>query len=262
MKQHDVAQWALMSSNQNSIPSCLQEEADSAKIAEFDKVLYHITHDVRAALRAIQTLPDWIKEDLEKCRDAVPASVFEDLEMLKAQTERADRILIDLRTYNRIGRKSDASSWVSLQEALDEAVARLSSSSELAIESHLEAKQVFAPRNDIVTFFEALVSNAVKHHPMDTAQILVHSLEGPKGTTITVEDNGPGIEEEFHDRVFELMTTLRPRDECEGSGVGLSIVRRIAENLGGYARIEAPRHLGGTCVTALFPRAKAPTPIG
>ena len=68
------------------------EQAD-----EFEAILYHVTHDVRAALRAIMILPDWIHEDLVKTARNVPPSVLEDLELLKSQTRRADQLLIDLR---------------------------------------------------------------------------------------------------------------------------------------------------------------------
>ena len=219
---------------------------------EFEQVLYHITHDVRAALRAIQTLPDWIREDLEKCQANIPCSVFEDLELLKIQTARADQILIDLRTYSRIGRRSDRPSNVSLADAFDIAGQNVENIDRFTVTLDLEAPYLFAPRNDILTIAHALVSNAVKHHGASNGKIWIYSAQTPQCVSLFVEDDGPGIDPQHHERVFQLMTTLRSRDECEGSGVGLALVSKIMRTLDGQVAIVTPRKLGGTCIAMHF----------
>ena len=97
-----------------------------------------------------------------------------------------------------------------------------------------------------------LVSNAVKHHGASNGKIWIYSAQTPQCVSLFVEDDGPGIDPQHHERVFQLMTTLRSRDECEGSGVGLALVSKIMRTLDGQVAIVTPRKLGGTCIAMHF----------
>ena len=249
----------MMPSNLNAAPWSNASEGPPSKEGEFEEILYHITHDVRAALRAIKTLPDWIIEELERSCATIPAQVFEDFELLKIQAERADQILLDLRTYSRVGRLSDAPGLVDLPEAFAEAQVIADPDGVLLVETDFRQPSLSAPRNDTVTVFAALLSNAIKHVDGDDRRLFVSSWADQDGVHLEVEDAGRGIAPEFHDKVFKLMTTLKSRDECEGSGVGLALVRKIVASLGGTVMITQATRLGGTCVSICLPtRRTAP----
>jgi len=100
---------------------------------------------------------------------------------------------------------------------------------------------------DILTLLTALLSNAVKHHDKDQGQIVVTAENRADLVVLSVSDDGPGIDAEMQQRVFGAMTTLRPRDEVEGSGMGLANVRKIAELYGGEARV-GPSVYGRGCM--------------
>ena len=252
-----------MPSNLNAAPAQHSPDEPSSKDAEFEEILYHITHDVRASLRAIKTLPEWILEELERSCPTVPEQVHEDFALLRIQAERADQILLDLRTYSRIGRLSDVPSMVDLPTAFSAALREADPDGTLQVETDFQAQEIHAPRNDVVTVFMALLSNAIKHNSGADKRIFAGAWADDAGMHLTFEDAGPGIAPEFHDRVFKLMTTLRSRDECEGSGVGLALVKKIVASQGGTVGIAEPQHLGGACVTACFPQASlAPTVTG
>ena len=70
---------------------------------------------------------------------------------------------------------------------------------------------------------------------------------------ITVSDDGPGIPEKYRERVFEIMTTLKPRDEIEGSGMGLALVRKIVDIYGGQLRWMSAPDERGTSIQLTFP---------
>jgi len=88
----------------------------------------------------------------------------------------------------------------------------------------------------------------VKHHDKEMGKIHIGARQQGGFVTLSVSDDGPGIEEKFQDRVFSPMTTLRPRDEVEGSGMGLANVQKIARHYGGKARIVPSKFEGGTCI--------------
>ncbi len=203
---------------------------------EFDQILYHITHDVRAALRALKSLPGWLREDLTENGAALSTSVVDILEMIEGQAELADRILLDLRTYSRIGRLKDEASTVPLGDALADAASRVGLPSRFVLNVNSAIPVVSAPRNECRVLMMAILSNCVKHHDQPEGRIDVSAMSNGNIMQIAIEDDGPGIPERFRDRVFEMMATLRSRDECPGSGLGLSIARKIVDSLGGTIR--------------------------
>lgn len=220
---------------------------------DFDKILYHITHDVRAALRAMMSLPEWIREDLEAASAKVPNSVFDDLALLQAQTARADRFLVDLRSFGRAARPGLPHQICDVAALILTAASALEVPPRFAILTQLDVPQLTGPAEDLEQLFSVLISNAVKHHHSDCGEIRIATRAEPRGTRLTVSDNGPGIPSEYRESVFDLMTTLKSRDECEGSGVGLAIARKIVQARGGEIEIIDPEGQGGACVSVLWP---------
>lgn len=237
----------------STVQTCAAPTAKPDAEAEFDEIIYHITHDVRASLRAMRLLPAWLREDLEQLGLSIEGSVAETLDMMEAQAARADRLLVDLRTYSRIGRLADDPVSVPLDDVVSEALAREPVPGAFRLAVLIDVPRLRASRNELVELFAALISNAVKHHEGGAGAIEVSVLRVQDGVAIAVQDDGPGIPEAFRDRVFSMMTTLRSRDECEGSGLGLAIVRKIVERLGGTVRILDGAGGRGTRIEAHLP---------
>ena len=78
-----------------------------------------------------------------------------------------------------------------------------------------------------------LINNAIKHHPTKQGSVKVYAQDKGDEVLFAVEDDGAGIPQEFAEKVFQMFQTLKPRDEIEGSGMGLAIVKRIVEWQGG-----------------------------
>jgi len=94
-----------------------------------------------------------------------------------------------------------------------------------------------------------LISNAIKHHDRDKGKIVVSAKDLGTHIEFRVQDDGPGIDPAFHERVFGIFQTLRPRDEVEGSGIGLAIVRKAVMANGGVIGVEsAPRQRGTSLI--------------
>jgi signal transduction histidine kinase len=84
-----------------------------------------------------------------------------------------------------------------------------------------------------------LIGNAIKHHDREAGMVAVSVESGGPLLRFSVIDDGPGIPEEYREVVFEMFQTLKPRDEVEGSGMGLALVRKIVGRMGGNCGIAA-----------------------
>jgi signal transduction histidine kinase len=103
-----------------------------------------------------------------------------------------------------------------------------------------------------------LITNAVKHHDRPDGTITVSAADAGELVEFTVSDDGPGIPGEFQERVFGMFQTLKPRDEVEGSGMGLAIIRKVVELQGGRISLESEGR--GCTFRFTWPRTPAGEP--
>ena len=217
----------------------LELEAKQAELMRSNKDLeqfaYVASHDLKAPLRAIELLVQWITEGLAGYDSN---NVQENLGLLGKRTQRLNRLLDDLLAYSRAGRKvgahrlTDAHALVLDVAQLINPPATIS----ISVEGQLPKFPTYpAPLEQV---FRNLISNAVKHHPGPEGRIAVSCEDDGDRYVFTVADDGEGIPTEYADRVFEMFQTLKPRDQVEGSGMGLAIVNRIVQWQGGRVWFE------------------------
>jgi signal transduction histidine kinase len=99
-----------------------------------------------------------------------------------------------------------------------------------------------------------LINNAIKHHDGLSGRVDVKARALDGWVEFSVCDDGPGIAPEYHERIFQMFQTLRPRDEVEGSGMGLAIVKKAVEEKGGRIRVESEAGRGA-CFVFTWPKA-------
>jgi signal transduction histidine kinase len=241
-----LAGFCMHSTLQRADPSLQMpalETSDSAR--EIDDFIYLISHDVRASVRALLELPQWIAEDLEEAGVKLDGSLASSIEMMNRHTGRLDRMLVDLLTYSRVGRMQEMCR-IDINAALDTVLGDAKLPQRFSVTRDIACKQVTMGNRDILTLLDALVQNARKHHDKAGGRIHVATATDADQVVVTVSDDGPGIPPEFRERVFEAMQTLRPRDEIEGSGMGLATTRKIASVYGGTAHVTASVFGAGT----------------
>jgi signal transduction histidine kinase len=126
----------------------------------------------------------------------------------------------------------------------------------LSLPAHIQVSiandlpDVTADRIRMTQVFQNLFSNAVKFLDKPEGRISVSASDDGDCWWISVADNGPGIDAKYHERIFQIFQTLRPRDESESTGVGLSIVKKIIERQGGRIWVESQPGEGATfCFT-------------
>ena len=115
---------------------------------------------------------------------------------------------------------------------------------EITIEDDLPT--IICETTQIMQLFQNLLSNAVKYIDKPEGKIRIGCAEQEGFWKFSVADNGPGIEQKHYDRIFKLFQTLAPREGVESTGIGLSIVKKIAELNGGKAWLESEIGKGST----------------
>ncbi len=213
---------------------------------DMEDFIYLISHDVRASVRALLELPQWIREDLEESGVRINAQVANSIDLMNRHTGRLDRMLVDLLAYSRIGRLQTPQE-LDLDQVLSEVLDDMRIPSGFTISSDLACSQIFMGESDLPVLLRDLISNGIKHHDRKTGEVIVASRREGGSVVVTVSDDGPGIDPKYHERIFSPMTTLRPRDEVEGSGMGLAKASKIAQFYGGAIRILPSPFGRGTC---------------
>lgn len=240
-----------MTSGRDTVSHARRPELGSSA-AEFDEFIYILSHDIRASVRATVELPQWIEEDLEEAGVEVDAPLAEKFELLHTHMHRIDRMLCDLLEYSRVGRMQ-APACVNLAEVLETVLQKHPLPDGFTLDHDLQCRGPFMGRTDAERLLGALLSNAVKHHDRESGRIGLRALEGPGQCVLTISDDGPGIPEKHRETVFNPMKMLKSRDELEGSGMGLTIVRKIVQHYGGALSWIMPAGRRGAALEMCLP---------
>ena len=218
---------------------------------ELERFAYIAAHDLRSPLRAIQDLADWITQDRES---ALSKDSKTYLSLLSNRVERLNNLLSDLLNYSRVGTEETVYDTVSVRSVVAETREMVDPSSRFDINFEGIVDDVVTVATPLRQTIQNLITNSIKHHDSPSGAISVSTKRIGRRLHCMVSDDGPGIEPQYHDRVFGLFQTLRSRDEVEGSGLGLAIVRKLIEHYGGDIRIESdPSRKRGTRIHFDFP---------
>lgn len=247
---HEMTQPLLNSSLDAELPR--RDQPDTVPDAE--EFIHLVSHDLRSSIRALLELPEWIAEDIVETGLELTPSVQGSIALMKRHTRRLDRMLIDLLHYSCAGKLRNTQE-VDLQEAFDVVVKEIGPPSGFRIHHHFGCSSFLLDGQDLHGLFSALIGNAIKHHDRFSGRVEVATRSEGAALMLTVSDDGPGIHPQFHERVFKPMTTLRSRDDVEGSGLGLALVRKIAGAYGGHARLISTGGKRGTSVAVRLERA-------
>lgn len=218
----------------------------------FEEVVYRISHDLGAPVRAVSTIPRWIREDLAEAGLVLPATVAQHLGLLEVQAHRLHVMIADLLAYSRVGRAQTEFRGPG-DELIAAVIADIPGAEDFEIRLSLAAGMPRIGAEDLAMILRALLSNAVKHHTDPPGRIEIATGIEDDALVLTVTDDGGGIPAEDRSRALGFMTTLRARDEVEGSGMGLPIAGRVCEANGGRLELSAPANGVGCRVRAVFP---------
>ncbi len=223
--------------------------------SELDGFAYVASHDLKAPLRGIRKLAEWIAEDA----GMASADTKQNLELLRKRVDRLDSLLESLLEYARVGRSEDIVGEVNTKKLVSDIADYLAPKAGFSVVVDGSLPTITTARPPLEKVLRNLIGNALKHHDGDYGVVTVSAALRGSMAEFRVADDGPGIPAAFHDKVFQMFQTLKPRDEVEGSGMGLAIVKKTVENFGGTIHIESDPPARGTAFVFTWPTTSART---
>ncbi len=203
---------------------------------ELDSFVYVVSHDLKAPLRAIANLSQWLEDDLE---GQLPPENQHQMQLMRQRVYRLEALIDGLLAYSRADRTQAAVEKVDVGELLAEVIDMLAPPPGFSIEVQLGMPKLITKRILLSQVFANLISNAIKHHQRPDGRVEISGQKRGKLYEFTVSDDGPGIEPEYHEKIFNIFQTLKARDSQENTGIGLSIVKKIIETEGGEIKVES-----------------------
>ena len=210
---------------------------------ELDQFVYVASHDLKAPLRAIANLSEWIEEDLaEKLSEE---SVYQ-MKLLRGRVYRLQSLIDGLLGYSRIGRSRTVLETFNVEDLLQEIIKSLTPSPAFTIKIGEEMPLLTARKWLFRQLFSNLIDNAIKHHHCPLGHIQISVQDQGDFYQFAVADDGPGIAHDFHKKIFVLFQTIFARDVKENSGIGLAIAKKIVETEGGKIWLKSDEGVGST----------------
>lgn len=211
------------------------------KNKELDQFAYVVSHDLKAPLRGINNLSMWIEEDIG---DKLEGDTKNNLDLMRKRVKRMEGLIDGILQYSRAGRIKHEMQVFNVKDAIEDLIAGMSPPQHMKINIAEDLPTLTTEKIAFEQVFANYISNAIKYNNNPEPEIKIYHKTNGKLYEFCVEDNGPGIEPEFHEKVFVIFQTLQARDTFESTGVGLAIVKKMVEDKGGRVWIDSEKGKG------------------
>ncbi|MGM0380967.1 MAG: CHASE domain-containing protein [bacterium] len=214
------------------------EEKVKQRTEELEQFVYAASHDLREPARVIQTYAEFLHEDLENNSED---KVKEDLNFIRDSAVQMNNLIEALRKLSRVGRNEIELDTVDLNNCVEDAIQRQGSLPEKrGVEIVFgDLPEIEADKVLITDLYHNLLNNALKHGGEQLSKIEFTVEKKEDKWLLGVKDDGQGIDAEFHEVIFEPFKHLNTSDENKGTGIGLSVCKRIVERHGGNIWVES-----------------------
>jgi len=222
-----------------------------AAIRELDTFVHTVSHDLKAPLRGMEGFAQALNEDYGGGLDETGRRY---IAIIRTSATRMGELIDDLLAYSRIEHRAIERGPVRLESLLAPLLGDLQDEIEargLTVTQELALSEVVGERDGLREALANLLSNAVKFSPSGSGVIIVRSYREGGEAVITVADGGIGFDMKHHDRIFGIFERLHRIEEYPGTGVGLAIVRKVAERHGGRAWAQSTIGSGSTFFLAI-----------
>jgi signal transduction histidine kinase len=206
---------------------------------ELDEFAYATSHDLRAPLHSLGNLVDWLEEDLG---DRADEEVHAHLARMRGRIHRLETMIDAVLRFARAGRDLTTVD-VDPAQILDQVMKELGPEAA----THVAVGPLPPMRGDpraLRDVLHHLIENSLRHSGRDDVHVQVRAVERDDAWELIVADDGRGVPEPLHQRIWNMFETVEPRDRVDGSGLGLALVRKLAEASGGRSWVESGPGLG------------------
>jgi PAS domain S-box-containing protein len=208
-------------------------------IAQLEAFSYSISHDMRGPLRAMQGFSYLL---LQRFKDKLDPEGIEHLQTIERSAKRLDSLIQDVLTYSRIAREAVRLEPVQVAQLVRDIVNQYPGLQEPQAYVRIEEPipLVLAQPSYLTQVLSNLISNAVKFVPPERKpEITIEAERRGASVRILIKDNGIGIDPKDQERIFNIFERVYSTDEYEGTGIGLSIVRKAMDRMGGRVGVDS-----------------------
>ena len=217
---------------------------------ELNEFAYVTSHDLKAPLRGISQLATWIAEDYA---NAIDEPGRRQLRMLLDRVRRMHNLIDGILQYSRIGRVREKEQEIDLDILVTEVIELIDLGENIRVVIESPLPRIRYEETRIRQVFQNLLDNAMKFMDKPQGEIRIACTEGDGDWTISVSDNGPGIDEKYHEKIFQIFQTLTSGNDSDSTGIGLTLVKKIVEVGGGRIWVESEPG-DGTTVSFTVPK--------
>lgn len=210
---------------------------------ELQEFAYITAHDLKTPLRGIGTLANWLSIDYA---DKLDEEGKNQIALLVEKAKQMSALIDGILQYSKLGHVSPEKQRVDLNTAISDIIASIDPPENIRISIGNKLPVLMCEKTQIIQVFQNLLSNAVKYIDKPDGQIKVSCLEQGGFLKFSIADNGPGIDEKYHKKIFKIFQTLTPQNRKDSTGIGLSIVQKIIELNAGIVWVESEPGKGST----------------
>lgn len=214
------------------------------KNQELEMFAFTASHDLQEPLRMITSFLSQLEK---KYGETIDDKGKEYIHFAVDGAHRMRQIILDLLEFSQVGAVEGKREWIDMQSLLKE-VLQFHTRNVQAENANIhigDLPQIYAYRSPTMQVFQNLIGNALKYTRKGVpAEISITAEETETFWKFAVRDNGIGIDSEYFDKIFVIFQRLHAKDEYSGTGIGLAIVRKIIESLGGKIWVESEEGKG------------------
>lgn len=210
---------------------------------ELQEFAYVVSHDLKAPLRAVNQLATCLLSDYA---DILDDTGKEYLSLIVGRVKRLGLFINGILEYSRVGHTQEYEEEVHVTDVVNDVIQSLVTVPHIHIVIEKTLPVIYGDRIRVIQIFQNLISNAIKYMDKPEGLVTIRCEDKKRHWLFSIADNGPGIEQRHYDRIFKIFQTLRPQDEMESTGIGLTLVKKIIETHGGKIWVESEIGQGST----------------
>ena len=204
------------------------------KNEEINALAYAASHDLKSPLRIITNFSHLVYERSQEILDQESLKL---IKTIQTQGLQMGVLINDLSAYLPLGSEDYVYQDVDCGQIIINIVNTLNKPKEFQIDIDCALPLIYAPRIPLQIVLQNLIVNAVTHHQCDQGHVEITAEQIQDKVIFRVKDDGLGIAAIYHEKIFDMFQTLKPREETGASGIGLSLVRRVLQRYGGTIKL-------------------------
>lgn len=208
---------------------------------ELDDFNHIVSHDLKSPLVSVYSLVSFIEEDLKNTLDE---GTKYHIKLLKDVVSKMEALINGLLQYSKVAKGNKRKELFSLNELLKQVISVVDYQNNSTINLPAKNLEIYTSKIELEHVFQNLISNSIKHNDKERAIITISVSKNSNEYLFSVSDNGPGIDPEYHTKIFKIFSQLKVNDDVESTGIGLAIVKKIITENYGIISVESEKGIG------------------